>query len=719
MAPSQNHEIATAAEPGIWVWDHDRRRIVWANESALHFWGERTVLDLLDRDFPPTDPATAQFARLLHAASAGGSASGTAGGPERVRARLTLTPAGGPRQVDATAARFTLSDGRTGLRISAVPLPVGMASEPERMREIFATAPQAMALFAEDGGLLVQNDAAELIFGSGRLAGLAARYGTRRTARDALRALLVSGSFSHATMLETRAGRRRHRVTMRRMLDPVTGAFAALASFTDIVERGDAALPAAPAGPSAARERSLLASVEAGVAVYDDALKPLYMSEQAREMTGVPANDPAPQLTTLFSRDRERIAAALLEVRDGRTDVATLDLTVPRDESARWIQMRLRKGDWQGASAWIATITDSTRTRRTAIAMQRATDDRNAALETIGIGIAILRGDGSVAEMNATAASLIGRAQDDPRPLDTAFDAAGTAAFAAAFEEQFHGESLTIALEETGAQVLVGIGPKDRINRNYRTVTLRAVERAPADRPGLFERREAVARASHELRTPLNAIIGFTQLMLEEPGPVRSEAYIGYLKDINDSGAYMLALLQDMLDMRRIESESLRLDSSPIDLGNLLRVVAKEARFAADKRGVEIVVSVEADLPPVLADRHTMRQALTNIIGNAVKFTAASGWVRVSAVRRASGAVQVEVIDNGTGMTPRELSVALEPFGQMPGSQQNFGGAGMGVPLAKGFVEANKARFELTSEKGLGTIARIVFAPDRVTPYKE
>lgn len=709
MVSSEKHEIATAAEPGVWVWDHDRRRIVWANDSALRFWGERTVLDLLDRDFPPTDPATTQFARLLHAAS------GTVSGSERVRARLTLTPASGPRQVDATAARFTLSDGRTGLRISAVPLPVGMESEPERMREIFATAPQAMALFAEDGGLLVQNDAAELIFGSGRLASLAARYGTRQTARDALRALLVSGSFSHAAMLDTRAGRRRHRVTMRRMLDPVTGAFAALASFTDIVERADVALPAGSTG----QEQALLASVEAGIVVYDDALKPLYMTEQARDMMGVPATDPAPRLTALFPGDRERIAAALLEVRDGRTDIATLDLTVPRGDTARWIRLRMRKGDWQGASAWIATITDSTQARRTAIAMQRATDDRNAALETIGVGIAILRADGSVAEMNATAAGLIGRAQDDSRPLGTAFDASGAAAFAAAFDEQFHGEGLPIMLEETGEQVLVGIGPKDRVNRNYRTVTLRAIDQQRADKPGIFERREAVARASHELRTPLNAIIGFTQLMLEEPGPVRSDAYIGYLKDINDSGAYMLALLQDMLDMRRIEGDSLRLDTSPIDLGNLLRVIAKESRFAAEKRGVEIVLSVEPNLPPVLADRHTMRQALTNIIGNAIKFTAASGWVRISAVRRASGAVQVEVIDNGAGMTPEELSIALEPFGQMPGSQQSFGGAGMGVPLAKGFVEANKARFELTSEKGLGTIARVVFGPGRVTVYKE
>jgi len=177
----------------------------------------------------------------------------------------------------------------------------------------------------------------------------------------------------------------------------------------------------------------------------------------------------------------------------------------------------------------------------------------------------------------------------------------------------------------------------------------------------------------------------------------------------------MLRLLQDLLDIRRIEADALTLDSAPIDLGNLLRVIVKEVEFAARKRDVEIVLSVEPDLPPVLADLHTMRQALTNVIGNAVKFTAASGWVRITVLQRSSGAVQVEVIDNGDGMTPDELAIALEPFGQMSGSQQGFGGAGMGVPLAKGFVEANRARFDLTSEKGLGTVARIVFPSNRIT----
>ena len=705
MSASENHEIAPATHPGIWVWDHDRRRIVWANENALRFWGERSVLDLIDRDFPPTDPTTEQFARLLHAA--------TASGTERVRTRLTLTPKGRPRRVAASVSRFALSDGRVGLRFSAVALPTGMENEPERMREVFATAPQAMTLYAEDGRMLVQNDAADLIFGTGTLANLAPRYGKQGAARDALRALIVTGAFSHTATLQTRSGARRHRVTMRRMLDPVTGAFAALVSFADMIERDDA--PVSTTAMEQGAELALLSSIDAGIAVYDDALKPLYMSDRARDLLGVPLDSETLQLGRLFPRDQERITAALLDIRDGTSEMASIELAVQgQDGGAHWVQLRMRKGGWRGASAWIATITDVTDARRAAIASQRVADDRDAALEAIGIGIATLRADGTVAGMNAAATDMLGFESDDPRRLGEAFDDGGRATFDGVFSEQARNGGFEVVLQESGNRLMVGVGPRDRFNRDSRIVTMRPANNGPQPKPGVLERREAVARASHELRTPLNAILGFTQLMLADPDPIRSDAYVSYLRDINDSGAYMLRLLQDLLDIRRIESDALNLDATPIDLGNLLRVVAKESDFAARERDVEIIVSIDPALPPVLADLHTMRQALTNIVGNAVKFTSASGWVRISALQRPSGAVEVEVIDNGEGMTPEELIVAMEPFGQMSRSQQSFGGAGMGVPLAKGFVEANHARFELSSEKGLGTIGRVVFPPDRI-----
>ncbi len=710
MAASDIHERPAPSETSAWVWDHDRRRIVWANEAALRFWGERNLLDLIERDFAPTDQSTYQFAQLLHAV--------LSSDVERVRGQVVLTPVGRPQRVEAIASPFTLSDGRTGLRIEAFPAPIGENSQLERLHAIFENTPHAMALFAEDGSLLQQNAASAFVFGDTALRGLAERYGERKAARDAMRALLVGGSFSHSAVLKTRVGPRRHRVTMRRMLDPVSDNLAALAIFSDTAEREESLMLATAMDKAA--ESAVLSVIQAGVAVYDDALKPLYMSDLAKDLLGVPVDSAAPQLGRLFPRDRERISKALVDIRDGHSGMAEVELAVQGAGGAvRWVKLQIKKGGWRGASAWVATITDVTGGRRAAVAVQRATDDRDVAMGLIGVGTVALREDGTVGSINAVAADLLGWSEREAvgKVLTDAFTDTDAALLTEALAGGGQVDTITAALahpKNNVAELSVGISPLSRYNRNHRILALRDAGTAPDMKSSVFDRKEAVARASHELRTPLNAIIGFTQLMLEEPGPITSPAYVDYLQDINDSGAYMLRLLQDLLDLRSLEVGTLALDSAPIEIGNLLRIVGREVDFAAKKRDVEVTVSVEPDLPAVLADMHTMRQAITNIVSNAVKYTALEGWVRISAVQRASGAIEIEVIDNGEGMTAEELVAAMKPFAQMSGSHRSYGGAGMGLPLAKGFIEANRARFEFTSEKHLGTIARIVFPPNRI-----
>jgi len=164
--------------------------------------------------------------------------------------------------------------------------------------------------------------------------------------------------------------------------------------------------------------------------------------------------------------------------------------------------------------------------------------------------------------------------------------------------------------------------------------------------------------------------------------------------------------------MRRIEAGALSLDPAPVNLGNLIRRVARELDGAARSRDVEISVSLDDSLPTVVADAHTLRQAITNLVGNAVKF--ATNKVRVSASLQSSGALRIDVTDNGEGMTDEEVERALLPYAQGKGSSRKFGGAGMGLPLAKGFIEANGANFEIVSRKFEGTNARIVFPPKSV-----
>jgi two-component system cell cycle sensor histidine kinase PleC len=164
-----------------------------------------------------------------------------------------------------------------------------------------------------------------------------------------------------------------------------------------------------------------------------------------------------------------------------------------------------------------------------------------------------------------------------------------------------------------------------------------------------------------------------------------------------------------MLDMRRIEAGALSLDPAPVNLTNLIRRIARELESAARARDVTITVSMDDDLPTVVADAHTLRQALTNLVGNAVKFT--TDAVRVSASARGSGALRIDVTDNGDGMTDEEVERALQPYAQGRHSSRKFGGAGMGLPLAKGFIEANGGHFEIVSRKNEGTNAGIVFPP--------
>ena len=705
MQNTETRDLPSTPENPAWVWDHDRRRIVWANDSALRFWGERSLLDLIERDFAPADDTSLQFAQLLQAA--------LRSRVERVRTRLVLTPLGRPVRLEAIASRYALSDGRPGLRIEVEPAEVGEAAEIDRLRDIFDRTPQPISLFGEDGSLLTQNAMADYVFGAAELASLSRRYGERGVTREALRAVLVNGVFSHTRTLTTRYGGRRHRIAMRRMLDPVTGQYVALTVFNDVAGRSERLLAAGGQGHS--DETALLAELDVGAAVFDDAFKPLFVSDRARRMLNIGPDAPLESLTRLFPRDRERIVQLATAIRDGNRADGALELAVRTEDGlAHWVRLKLTRGGWKGADAWVTTLSDITEERRAAVAVQRSVDERDRALGKLGIGVAALRADATFAYLSEAGARMLGIAQQgDPEGgLPELLDEDSARRFVQVFDEARANDLFPVTLRQNTRELLLSLNPADRWNRDYRIATFRAVEKGGQGGGSVLSRAETVARASHELRTPLTAILGFTQIMLADPEPIRSDAYRRYLRDIEESGTYMLRLLQDLLDLRKLEAGSVDLDPAPVDLANLVRIVARQFDSPARKRDVEITLSLEDGLPAIMLDLHSIRQALTNIVGNAVKFTASPGWVRVSLVQRASGAVELEVIDNGAGMDEDEVTKALEPFGQLSGGgDPATRGVGMGLPLAKGLVEANGARFELRSETGLGTIARIICPP--------
>ncbi len=229
------------------------------------------------------------------------------------------------------------------------------------------------------------------------------------------------------------------------------------------------------------------------------------------------------------------------------------------------------------------------------------------------------------------------------------------------------------------------------------------------------QKSEFLASVSHELRTPLNAIMGFSEVMrLGRFGEIDNEKYRGYVQDIHASGAHLLSLINDLLDLSKVEAGKLELNFTAVSLGDVADYVMKMLQEQATAARVVLRKSMPPDLPNVVADLRSMRQALLNLVSNAIKFTDPGGQVVVSAVLMNNGELKLRVKDTGIGMDDDQLRGALEPFGRIITEGREVQGTGLGLPLTKALVEANRARLVLTSEPRKGTLADVTFPTTRV-----
>ena len=226
---------------------------------------------------------------------------------------------------------------------------------------------------------------------------------------------------------------------------------------------------------------------------------------------------------------------------------------------------------------------------------------------------------------------------------------------------------------------------------------------------------EFLARISHELRTPLNAILGFAEVLHQEMfGELGHEKYRAYARDIQKSGELLLSLVNDLLDLARIEAGRYELGPEEVDLREVLEDTVNLLRDQINKAGVELRRVVPDNLPKVVADARSMKQILINLLSNAIKFSGRNGRIVVALRQCPDGGLELAVKDSGPGMTREELQAALEPYRRVPRTGGGLPGSGLGLPLAKALAEANKARFEIDSEPGQGTEVRIIFPPHRV-----
>lgn len=228
------------------------------------------------------------------------------------------------------------------------------------------------------------------------------------------------------------------------------------------------------------------------------------------------------------------------------------------------------------------------------------------------------------------------------------------------------------------------------------------------------QKSDFLAKISHEIRTPLNAIIGFSEVMMEERfGPVGSERYKEYLRDIHMSGALIMSLVNDLLDLSKIEAGKLDLSFEAVSLNDVLRECVALMQPQANRDRVIIRTSLSSTVPNVVADPRSLRQIVLNLLSNAIKYNMAGGQVIVSTIYEETGEVAIRVRDTGPGMSADDLERALEPFRQLQ-TTQPVRGTGLGLPLTKALVEANRASFRIDSTVGQGTLVQITFPSTRV-----
>jgi PAS domain S-box-containing protein len=225
-----------------------------------------------------------------------------------------------------------------------------------------------------------------------------------------------------------------------------------------------------------------------------------------------------------------------------------------------------------------------------------------------------------------------------------------------------------------------------------------------------------LAAMSHELRTPLNAIIGFSEMIEKEVlGPVGTPTYKEYAGDIRHGGQHLLTVVNNILDLSKIEAGRMELDEQPTDLNRLVLDMMRLMRPQAEAAGIEVEFRTGHRQLHAVVDETRFKQILLNLFSNAIKFTPSGGHVVIALELDEEGGLELQVSDTGTGIAAQDIPLVLEPFGQAGGDVMRMhNGTGLGLPLARLFVEMHGGSLHLDSTPGLGTRVRVRLPPARV-----
>ena len=414
---------------------------------------------------------------------------------------------------------------------------------------------------------------------------------------------------------------------------------------------------------------------------------------------------------------------------------------------------RLYTISWDGDSA-LALIFSGTRTRGAPPSQPRSRSRRRsknrcfaeplpaghadaeelgAILDTTAEGIVMFDAEGNISSCNRSAEALFGYDGEElarrnladlfaPESQHGVFDYLASVKSAGVASLLDHGRE-TLGRESKGGLIPLSMtmgrtrpdGPnffavfRDLSQAKKSESELREARRL-ADRAA-SAKADVLARISHEVRTPLNAIIGFAEVMIGERfGALGNERYVEYMKDIRASGERVISIINDLLDLSRIETGKLDLAFANQNLNELVESCVAVMQPQANRERIIIRTSLAHTLPPVIADARALRQITLNLIGNSIHLANAGGQVIVSTALSDFGEVMLRVRDTGHGLNDNEVAAALEPFRTAAPSDQACEGAGVSLSLTKALVEANRARFQIKTGARSGTLIEVVFA---------
>ncbi len=430
-------------------------------------------------------------------------------------------------------------------------------------------------------------------------------------------------------------------------------------------------------------------------------------------------------------------------------------LLVRKDDEVMPVSARLQSIRWEGQTALMLAITPvaSAETDETPVApapedadggtaaelaaLKAEAEELRSILETATDGVVLVSPEGEIRSMNRSASALFNydNTETEDRPFAMLFAHESQRAvmdYLAGLAGHGVASVLNDGREVIGREAHGGFIPlfmtigKLAASNGYCAV-IRDITQWKRSEDELKEAKRAaetanahksdfLARVSHEIRTPLNAIIGFADMMAGERfGPIGHPRYIEYSNDIGRSGRHVLDIVNDLLDISKIEAGEMDLDFAAVGINDCISEAVSIIQPQANAQRVIIRTSLSHTVPNIVADLRSIKQIALNILANAIRFTPSGGQVVVSTAYEANGSVVLRIRDTGIGMTRTELEQAMKPFRQVTtGTRRRGEGTGLGLPLTKAMAEANRANFTISSAPSEGTLVEITFPSQRV-----